>query len=50
MCKKLIKHVCEQDYAWSTSTCASECNKHFDVNEYLKSCTSIKSHYWWYIN
>lgn len=36
LCKKLIKHVCKQDYAWSIGTCASECHKHFDINEYFK--------------
>ena len=42
--KKLIKHQrCKQDYVLTPSICACECNKKCGVDEYLKSCTCIKS-------
>ena len=43
-CKILMKHcVSKEDYAWSPSTSASECDKHCDIDEYLRNCTFTKS-------
>ena len=42
--KKLIKHhVCKENYAWKPSTCACECDKHCEIDKYLKNCTCVKS-------
>ena len=42
--KKLIKHrTCEEEYAWSPSTCACECDKDCEIGEYLKDCEFVES-------
>ena len=43
-CKKTIKHrVCKDDYAWNPYVCACECDKHCEIEEYLKNCACVES-------
>ena len=37
-CKNSIKHKCKQDYAYNPPTCACECDKNCDIDEYFKNC------------
>ena len=42
-CKKLIKHrVRKECYAWNPSICACECDKDWEIYEYLKDFNCIK--------
>ena len=43
-CWKPIKYcVCEEDYAWSNSIFAGECEKNCEIGEYLRDFTCTKS-------
>ena len=43
-CKTPIKRlVCKENYVWNSVTCACECNKDCEIDDYLKNFTRIKS-------
>ena len=33
------------DYVWNPSTCACECDKDCEIDEYLKNSTCVKYHF-----
>ena len=35
--KKAIKHHTSKDYAWNSSLCACECDKDWNIGDYLKT-------------
>ena len=38
----MVEDVCINSYPWNTSTCACECDKHCEIDGYLKRCTFRK--------
>lgn len=41
--KKVCIKCMQKDHAWNHSTCAFECDKHCEIDEYLKDSICVKN-------